>query len=150
MDSSLHGITPLRQRMTDDMRMRKLAEKKQSGYIHVVRQFTAFLGRSPDTATIEDLRRYQLHLIDHGVSPVSLDADHRGRGTEAGPMRSEQEGGVLGRHSYNPYLGPVAGPRNPTHSIADRSQKQAVGGVLKARIDAVPFLVKSDVAQRGA
>jgi len=74
MDSSLHGITPLRQRMTDDMRMRKLAEKTQSGYIRVVRQFTAFLGRSPDTATVEDLRRYQLHLVDHGSSPVSLNA----------------------------------------------------------------------------
>ena len=61
MDSSLHGITPLRQRMIDDMRMRKLAEKTQSGYIRVVRQFTAFLGRSPDTATVEDLRRHRLH-----------------------------------------------------------------------------------------
>ena len=74
MDSSLHGITPLRQRMIDDMRMRKLAEKTQSGYIRVVRQFTGFLGRSPDTATVEDLRRYQLHLVDHGTSPVSLNA----------------------------------------------------------------------------
>jgi site-specific recombinase XerD len=74
MDSSLHGITPLRQRMLDDMRMRKLAEKTQSGYVRVVRQFTAFLGRSPDTATVEDLRRYQLHLVDHGTSPVSLNA----------------------------------------------------------------------------
>ena len=52
MDSSLHGITPLRQRMIDDMRMRKLAEKTQSGYVRVVRQFTAFLGRAPDTATV--------------------------------------------------------------------------------------------------
>jgi len=74
MDSSLHGITPLRQRMIDDMRMRKLADKTQSGYIRVVRQFTGFLGRSPDTATVEDLRRYQLHLVDHGTSPVSLNA----------------------------------------------------------------------------
>ena len=74
MDSSLHGITPLRQRMMDDMRMRKLAEKTQSGYVRVVRQFTAFLGRAPDTATVEDLRRYQLHLVDHGTSPVSLNA----------------------------------------------------------------------------
>jgi site-specific recombinase XerD len=74
MDSSLHGITPLRQRMIDDMRMRKLAQKTQGGYIRVVRQFTAFLGRSPDTATVEDLRRYQLHLVDHGTSPVSLNA----------------------------------------------------------------------------
>jgi integrase/recombinase XerD len=74
MDSSPHAITPLRQRMIDDMRMRKLADKTQSGYIRVVRQFTGFLGRSPDTATVEDLRRYQLHLVDHGTSPVSLNA----------------------------------------------------------------------------
>src|SRR5213592_613667 len=78
MDSSLHGITPLRQRMIDDMRMRKLAEKTQSGYVRVVRQFTAFLGASPDTATVEDLRRYQLHLVDRGTSPFSLNSTHSG------------------------------------------------------------------------
>jgi integrase/recombinase XerD len=43
-------------------------------YLRVVRQFTEFLGRAPDTTTVEDLRRYQLHLVDHGVSPVSLNA----------------------------------------------------------------------------
>jgi site-specific recombinase XerD len=74
MDASPHGISPLRQRMMDDMRMRKLAPQTQSAYIRVVRQFTGFLGRLPDTATVEDLRRYQLHLVDHGVSPVSLNA----------------------------------------------------------------------------
>jgi integrase/recombinase XerD len=74
MDASPHSITPLRQRMIDDMRMRKLAEKTQSHYIRAVRQFAGFLGHSPDTATVEDLRRYQLHLVDHGTSPVSLNA----------------------------------------------------------------------------
>jgi integrase/recombinase XerD len=39
-----------------------------------VRQFVGYLGRPPDTATVEDLRRYQLHLVDHGISPVSLNA----------------------------------------------------------------------------
>ena len=58
MDSSLHGITPLRQRMIDDMRMRKFADKTQSHYIRAVRQLAAFLGRSPDTATVEDLRHH--------------------------------------------------------------------------------------------
>lgn len=67
-------ITPLRQRMIDDMRMRHLAPKTQSHYIRAVRQFAAFLDRSPDTADIEDLRRHQLHLVDHGISPVSLNA----------------------------------------------------------------------------
>ena len=74
MDSSLHGISPLRQRMIDDMRMRKLADKTQSHYIRAVRQFAGFLGRSPDTATVEELRNYQLHLVDHGVSAISLNA----------------------------------------------------------------------------
>lgn len=67
-------ISPLHQRMIDDMRMRQLSPKTQHHYIHAVRQFTAFLGRSPDTADAEDLRRYQLHLVDQGLSPVSLNA----------------------------------------------------------------------------
>jgi integrase/recombinase XerD len=74
MDSSTPVVSPLRQRMIDDMRMRKLADKTQSHYLRAVRQFAGFLGRSPDTATAEDLRRYQLHLVDHGISPVSLNA----------------------------------------------------------------------------
>jgi integrase/recombinase XerD len=72
--SSSQTITPLRQRMLDDMRMRKLAPKTQSHYLRAVRQFAGFLGRPPDTASVEDLRRYQLHLVDHGISPVSLNA----------------------------------------------------------------------------
>lgn len=74
MTPSTQNVTPLRQRMIDDMRMRKLTDKTQSGYLRCVRRFAGFLGRSPDTATVEDLRRYQLHLVDHGVSPVSLNA----------------------------------------------------------------------------
>jgi site-specific recombinase XerD len=74
MISSSPTITPLRQRMIEDMRMRKLADKTQSAYIRAVRQFAAFLGRSPDTATVEDLRRFQLHLVDHGSSPITLNA----------------------------------------------------------------------------
>ena len=74
MTASPHPISPLRQRMIDDMRMRKLSPKTQSGYIRAVRQFAAYLGRSPDTASTEDLRNYQLHLVDQGISPVSLNA----------------------------------------------------------------------------
>jgi site-specific recombinase XerD len=74
MDSASQAITPLRQRMIDDMRMCKLAEKTQIQYIRAVRRLAAFLGRSPDTATVEDLRRYQLHLVDHGTSPISINA----------------------------------------------------------------------------
>jgi site-specific recombinase XerD len=60
--------------MIDDMRMRKLSPKTQSAYLRAVGQLTKFLRRSPDTATIEELRNYQLHLVDHGISPVSLNA----------------------------------------------------------------------------
>jgi site-specific recombinase XerD len=59
--------------MIDDVRMRQLSPKTQAAYLRAVREL-AYLGRSPDTATIENLRRYQLHLVDHGTSPVSLNA----------------------------------------------------------------------------
>jgi site-specific recombinase XerD len=74
MTQSTQPISPLRQRMIDDMTLRKLSPKTQTGYIRAVRQLAGYLGRSPDTATAEDLRRYQLHLVDHGISPVSLNA----------------------------------------------------------------------------
>jgi site-specific recombinase XerD len=74
MISSSPTITPLRQRMIEDMRMRKLGDKTQSAYIRAVRQLAAFLRRSPDSATVEDLRRFQLHLVDHGSSPITLNA----------------------------------------------------------------------------
>ena len=74
MEASISGISPLRQRMIDDMRMRKLNPKTQTGYIRAVRNFTRYLGRSPDTATVEDLRNYQLHLVDAGTSPMSVNA----------------------------------------------------------------------------
>ena len=74
MDSTTRQGTPLRQRMIDDMRMRKMAEHTQDGYVRAVRKLSAFLGRSPDTATVEDLRRFQLHLVDSGIGPVTINA----------------------------------------------------------------------------
>lgn len=74
MDATTPRISPLRQRMIDDMRMRKLEPKTQSGYIRAVCRFAEFLGRSPDSATVEDLRRFQLRLVDTGTSPITLNA----------------------------------------------------------------------------
>jgi integrase/recombinase XerD len=65
-------ITPLRQRMIDDMRMRKLGPKTQSAYLLHVRRLAAFLHRPPDTATSEDLRLFQLHLIEQGFTSTTL------------------------------------------------------------------------------
>ena len=74
MDTPKARISPLRQRMLDDMRLRQFSPKTQSGYIRAVRHFTQYLGRSPDTATTEELRSYQLYLVDNGTSPASLNA----------------------------------------------------------------------------
>ena len=74
MNRSNSDVSPLRQRMIEDMRMRKLAPGTRTGYIRSVRNFARFLGRSPDTATIEDLRNFQLHLVDRGVSGITLNA----------------------------------------------------------------------------
>jgi integrase/recombinase XerD len=67
-------ISPLRQRMTEDMTLRKLAPRTQSGYIRAVRNFSRFLGHPPDTATAEDLRHYQLHMVESGTSSITLNA----------------------------------------------------------------------------
>jgi integrase/recombinase XerD len=74
MDTTTRAGTLLRQRMLDDMRMRKLEPKTQEAYIRAVRKLAAHLKRSPETATVEDLRNFQLHLVDTGTSPVTLNA----------------------------------------------------------------------------
>jgi integrase/recombinase XerD len=67
-------ISPLRQRMIDDMTARRFKEKVQKDYVRHVRTFATFLGRSPDTATSEDLRRFQLHMAKQQVSPWSINS----------------------------------------------------------------------------
>ncbi len=61
-------ISPLRLRMIEDMTIRKFAPQTQQGYIRAVRNFSAVLGVSPDRASLEDVRRYQLHLVTRGTS----------------------------------------------------------------------------------
>jgi integrase/recombinase XerD len=62
------AITPLRQRMIEDMKARKLCAGTQRGHIHACKRFAAFLKRPPDTATCEDIRGFQLHLAETGMS----------------------------------------------------------------------------------
>jgi integrase/recombinase XerD len=66
------AISPLRRRMIEDMTIRKLASKTQRDYVQRVKDFAAFLGRSPDTASFEDVRRYQLHLAASGAGVSTL------------------------------------------------------------------------------
>jgi len=67
-------ISPLRRRMTEDMTVRGFTAGTQRGYLRVVRDFTAFLGRSPDQAGVEDLRRYQLAMRSGGASATTMNA----------------------------------------------------------------------------
>ena len=65
---STDAVSPLRQRMIEDMNARKLCAGKQRGHISSCKRFAAFVKQSPDTATLEDIRRFQLHLAETGVS----------------------------------------------------------------------------------
>jgi integrase/recombinase XerD len=67
-------ISPLRRRMIEDMTVRKFTLKTQNDYIRVVKNFTIFLGRSPDTASNEDLRLFQLRLSENRVGAPTINA----------------------------------------------------------------------------
>lgn len=66
--------TPLRQRMQEDMLMRGLGSHTRQDYIRHVRRFATFLGRAPDTATVEDIRRFQLYQHENGVGPAAINS----------------------------------------------------------------------------
>ncbi len=68
------STNPLRRRMIEDMKIRGFAEKTQAGYLRAVRDFATFLGRAPDGAEAEDLRRYQLHMRSSRASATSTNA----------------------------------------------------------------------------
>jgi hypothetical protein len=83
------GIGPPHQRMMDDMRMRRPALTTRANYVRVIQEFTIFVGCSPDTVTVEDLRSYQLHLVDQVDFPergirlgVLFRHDTRSRGVD--------------------------------------------------------------------
>src|SRR5438128_457762 len=61
-------VDQLRQRMIEDMTARKLGPHSHRSHIDSCRRVAAFLGRSPDTANPDDVRRFQLHLIESGLS----------------------------------------------------------------------------------
>ena len=67
-------ISPLRRRMIEDMTVRRIGEKTQSDYIRHVKNFSLFLGRSPYTATPEDLRSFQVHQSAAGVQPPTMNS----------------------------------------------------------------------------
>lgn len=74
MTNSIKTISPLRQRLIEDMLLRKLAPKTQSSYLRAVKNLARFLGHSPGTATHEELRQFQLQMVKDGVSRITLNA----------------------------------------------------------------------------
>jgi integrase/recombinase XerD len=65
-------ISPLRQRMLEDMNVRRFTPDTQREYVRAVKRLAAFLNRSPDTATAEELRAFQVQLTETGVKPPTL------------------------------------------------------------------------------
>ena len=65
------AISPLRQRMIEDMSARQLSPPTQKSHIRACKRFAAFLKRSPETATADDIRRFQLHLAESGMTHLS-------------------------------------------------------------------------------
>ncbi|GLI24783.1 arginyl-tRNA synthetase [Xanthobacter flavus] len=66
--STRPAVSPLRQRMIEDLTICWFGEHTQRDYVRQVAEFTAFLGRAPDQAEPEDLRRYQRHLASFSAS----------------------------------------------------------------------------------
>ena len=73
-DNSPQPISPLRARMIEDMSVRGFKEDTRRDYVRHVRAFAAFIGRSPDTATAEELRLFQLHQTQSGLRPPSINS----------------------------------------------------------------------------
>ena len=71
-------ISDLRRRMIEDMTVRSFGEKTQNGYLRHVETLAAFLGRSPDTVTGEDIRQFQLDQVEHGAQPSTLNSQASG------------------------------------------------------------------------
>src|SRR5882672_11050619 len=67
-------ISPLRQRLIDDMTIRRLGPKTKHDYVRHVKSFVDFFGRSPDKATAEDVHRYQLRLASIGTTVPTVNA----------------------------------------------------------------------------
>jgi site-specific recombinase XerD len=74
ISTSDRPITPLRQRMLEDMGMRGLRAETQRDYIRGVASFATFLGRPPDTATAEDVRRFQIHQYEDGARASKINS----------------------------------------------------------------------------
>ena len=74
MNISPYFSAPLRQRINEDMILRKLATNTQISYIRGVNKLCEFLQHSPENTTQEELREFQLFMVTHGVSGITVNA----------------------------------------------------------------------------
>src|SRR5882762_811514 len=79
-------MTPLRQRMIEDMTIRNMSPSTQKIYVAAVANFSIFHGRAPDKLTFEDVRNYRLHLISRGLKPNSINPMHIPYARRADPL----------------------------------------------------------------
>ena len=107
--SKTETVSPLRQRMIEDMAARKLNPHSQRSHIYSCKRFAAWLKRSPDTATADEVRRFQLHLVESGASIGNRNRDH------------DRGGLPVPRHA--------ASPRSGGRDLASQGAAEAAAGV---------------------
>jgi integrase len=125
-------ISPLRRRMSEDMTVRGFTACTQRGYIAAVRRFTVFLGRSPDQATAEDLRRFQLQMRVEGASATTMNA--------AVSAVRFFFGVTLGRGDAEVGLTTVREPRRLPVVLSPQEVTRLLGAGLKYRAALSPIL----------
>ena len=125
-------LSDLRRRMLADMTIRSFGDKTRHDYIRHVETLTAFLGRSPDTATADDLRRFQQHQVDQGAQPPKLNS-------QATALRFLFTV-TLGRPDLTHHLGARAvSAQAAAHSVAGGRPEPAGGGARpRAQIQGCP------------
>src|SRR6266446_10165786 len=99
--------TPLRRRMIDDIKIRKMSVLTQAAYVRAVKNFAAFHGKSPDTLSFEDVQTYQLHLLSR-VAAADAQPDHLC--TAVLLRRDPAQAGRQDRASARPPCGHAASP----------------------------------------
>jgi hypothetical protein len=65
-------VSPLRQRLIDDMTIRNMSSLTQAAYVRAVKNFSRYFGKSPDKLTFEHVREYHLHLVSRGLGPQAI------------------------------------------------------------------------------
>ena len=120
------AISPLRRRLIEDMTIRRLGPGTQHQYIRQVKSFADFVGRSPDKATAEDVRRYQLRLASIGTTVPTLNAGASALRFLQGHAETPRScrGGRVGPRAAAPPRRPQPGRSQSAARVDDEHQAQ--------------------------